>query len=234
MLDVTVDAFDHPGPTFVATQRRSTGVGNLDRWVRHIWIVSFGEGVVCSVSPALASSLRERYTWSPWPALTSGGALSRGRAPILESITELGHVNWHQREILWYPSDVPPTAPSLERVEPLEEGDPGFEKYLFPDWDGGVFVMRTDNGRIVSYAGIKDKGRIQEIAVGTDSEYRERGYGKAVVAAATAAILDSDGIPTYVPDRLSNVASYALAEALGFEKIGAELFLEADHRGAVE
>ena len=66
-------------------------------------------------------------------------------------------------------------------------------------FDGGVFAI-LENDRVASHAGIKDKGLIQEIAVGTEPEFQRRGFGKAVVAAAIRHILAQGKVVVYIPD----------------------------------
>jgi RimJ/RimL family protein N-acetyltransferase len=232
VLDCDPDAFEHSGPTVVATDERTTGFSDRDRWIRHVWCVSLGESVVCSLAPVLGDACREPYTQEAWPSLTSGEAFERVRKPVDEAEVSFEDADWHQREILWYLDDEPPTPPMVEETEILQQGDPGADEHLRPGWEGGVFVFRADDGTIVSNAGIKgsgDAGDILEIAVGTEEGHRQQGYGKAVVARAMAEIRERGAVPTYVPNRLSNEASYALAESLGFEQVGEELFLETDY-----
>lgn len=90
----------------------------------------------------------------------------------------------------------------------------------------GTYAIFDQDNQIVSCAGIKDHGFINEIAVGTEPEHRKKGMGKAVVACAVADILSRDRIPVYVPDSLTNDGSYALARSLGFEKIGEMMLWE--------
>jgi RimJ/RimL family protein N-acetyltransferase len=231
VLDCDPDAFEQSGPTVVSTDERTTGFSDRNRWIRHVWCVSIAEGVVCSVDPVLESPCSEPYSQDAWPSLTDGEAFERVRKPVDEAEASFEDAEWHQREILWYPDDEPPTPTMVEETEILQQGDPGADEHRRPGWEGGVFVLRADDGTIVSEAGIKeigDTGDILEIAVGTEEGHRQRGYGKAVVARAMAEIIDRGAVPTYVPNRLSNEASYALAESLGFENVGEELFLETD------
>jgi GNAT superfamily N-acetyltransferase len=91
-----------------------------------------------------------------------------------------------------------------------------------PQFDGGVYVIRHDDGSIGAHAGIKNKGIIQEIAVATEPRFQRQGMGQAVVVHAIAAILAQGN----VPDTMSTIASYALAEALGFERVVEAVFWE--------
>jgi GNAT superfamily N-acetyltransferase len=66
-----------------------------------------------------------------------------------------------------------------------------------------------------------------EIAVNTRPQFRRQGWGRSVVAAMCAHLLESGRIPLYVVSE-DNIASIQLAESLGFEDTGVrEFFLEA-------
>lgn len=91
-----------------------------------------------------------------------------------------------------------------------------------------TYVVLDQNNRIISCAGIKDHGQINEIAVATGAAYRGQGMGKAVVKRAVADILSRDRLPVYVPDALTNQASYALATSCGFTKVGEMMLWEVE------
>lgn len=69
-----------------------------------------------------------------------------------------------------------------------------------------------------------------EIAVGTQPQYRQRGWGKSVVHALSGYLLESGRIPLYVVAE-DNEASIALARRVGFQDTGTRrLLLEATLR----
>lgn len=128
-------------------------------------------------------------------------------------------------EILYYPYDAPPADDPKHRVCKLYREHPEYQKYS-QEFSGGTYVICNPDNQIVSWAGIKDHGAINEIAVGTAPEHRKKGMGKAVVACAVVDILSHGRVPVYVPDAITNQGSYALARSLGFEKIGEMLLWE--------
>jgi RimJ/RimL family protein N-acetyltransferase len=66
-----------------------------------------------------------------------------------------------------------------------------------------------------------------EIAVNTRAPYRRQGWGRSVVAAMCAHLLESGRTPLYVVSE-ENIASIQLAESVGFEDTGVrEFFIEA-------
>lgn len=69
-----------------------------------------------------------------------------------------------------------------------------------------------------------------EIAVGTQPQYRQRGWGKSVVSALSGYVLESGRIPLYVVAE-DNEASISLARRVGFRDTGVRrLLLEATLR----
>lgn len=233
--DAPAGSFETGGLTFVATGTRAEAFRDLpdwDRWVRHVWFTKLGDAVVCSVDPDLALQVRNAYETAAWETLINPDAVVQAARPVDPDHPTVADAAWFQREILRYPARPPPRPPGVDAVERLAEGDPGADDYRHPEFDGGVFVRRAEDGTVVAHSGIKDHGDVQEIAVGTDPDHRRQGYGKAVVARAVAEILDREAVATYHPGPLSNYRSYALATSLGFEKVGEEMGLETDlHAG---
>lgn len=98
------------------------------------------------------------------------------------------------------------------------------EKYKEKKWtfmqqlrDEGRYFVIIDNDLIASFAYISD---IQvggaNIVVLTKPEFRKKGYGKAVVYAATKWCFQNDLIPIYLVSQ-ANLASVNLAMSLGFK-----------------
>jgi GNAT superfamily N-acetyltransferase len=83
--------------------------------------------------------------------------------------------------------------------------------------EGNLFVA-YEGARVCSWAKIlRSSDEVWEITVMTDAPYRGRGYAKAVVSAATDAVLKAGRIPVYSCDEY-NIASRRVAEALGYRK----------------
>jgi predicted GNAT family acetyltransferase len=69
----------------------------------------------------------------------------------------------------------------------------------------------------VAWAALKVKsGRIWEIAVATEPDYRGRGYARDVVSAASRFSLDQGRLPIYIHDRDNSTSAY-VARAVGFQ-----------------
>jgi RimJ/RimL family protein N-acetyltransferase len=216
LLDIPVDSFHQKNIQLIETdnQRKPTWA----KWVVPIWIIRFTASPVCTVSTEyvdVAKQLVEK--------LNKLDILS----PKLLEFAQMIHKEnggWNQREIMIYKNNI-----SVKRhghkVEQLKQID-SHSRILLNRFDGGVFVIRNEINDIVAYAGVKNKGIIQEIAVKTDPTYQRKGMAQDVVSQAITAILDDGKIPTYIPDSLDNAASYLLAQKLGFDKVGEMIFWE--------
>jgi GNAT superfamily N-acetyltransferase len=84
-----------------------------------------------------------------------------------------------------------------------------------------VFVIR-DGPKIASWASnipVLQVGDhwLHSVGVGTDSGYRRRGYGKAVVTALVKHVADEGGATMWVCEA-KNVASFGLARSVGYSK----------------
>jgi RimJ/RimL family protein N-acetyltransferase len=90
------------------------------------------------------------------------------------------------------------------------------------------FEIRTRDGRVASAAGINwQSGRLAEMYVYTERDYRGRGWAKAVGAACVRALLKKGIVPVYVAAE-ENKASRQVALSLGFRETGAR---EVECRG---
>lgn len=217
LLNVQAEAFNKERPQIVKTAARERPA--WAKWVMPIWIVRFRAAPVCSVSPryfAVAKKIVEN--------LEVDEILS---PQLLEQARTLLNIEgrWQQREIMAYRKLPLPILQHGYYIEQLSRKSKG-AKHLANLFDGKVFVIRNENEEIVSHAGIKNKGIIQEIAVKTDPDYQQQGMARAVVSEAMLAIIAKQNIPTYVPDTLNNSASYNLAYSLGFERVGEMIFWE--------
>jgi GNAT superfamily N-acetyltransferase len=218
LLGVPSGCFDVPGLTIVETAARAEA--EWANWLLPVWLVRFADATVCAVAPSHTVAAREAFADLEVPTLMHPDALVRARRAI-------DAPGWQQCEIL-VGYEAPPSDVTLRhRVERLRPGDPVADA-LLRRFDGGVFAIRDECGGAAAFAGIKDKGAIREIAVTTEPDHQGKGFGGVVVAEATRAILDDGNIPVYVPDSIYNVASYALAVKVGFEKAGEMLCLEQE------
>jgi predicted GNAT family acetyltransferase len=104
----------------------------------------------------------------------------------------------------------------MDRAEQMPEDDAA-ALHLRTRFDGAIFGVRGPRGRLISWAAIKLKSdTVWELAVATEADYRGRGYGRDVVAAATRYALDQGRLPIYIHDR-DNGTSAFVARAVGFQ-----------------
>ncbi|MEZ4863544.1 MAG: GNAT family N-acetyltransferase [Caldilineaceae bacterium] len=234
MLDVSVERMRTPGLHVVVTPRRDQP--EWANWVHPVWFFKLEETVVCSVSPVYATKAKAVLAAVKLASLLDTDLLTvmqqitaqqstRGQSTTEQSATAVhpAEMEWVQCELLYYPYASPPQLSSQHVVENLQPTDDNV-RGLLRLFDGGVYGIRAEDGTIAAHGCIKDKGLVHEIAVGTEVAYRQRGMGKAVVAAAVAQILERGKVPVYWPDSLQNLASYRLAYALGFQKAAEMLF----------
>lgn len=224
LLDAPTEAFFAKGFSLINTPLRD--LPEWANWVQPIWLFGFEEAVICSVSPTYAEAAEDAFTDVTAATLLSDEMLARATslAPDQE---------WVRCELFYYPDDTPPAIGQKYKVGQLRPGQPKASKHLAA-FDGGVYVIWDENEEITSAAYVKNKGVIQEIAVGTEEAYRRQGRGEAVVAYAIGEILAQGHVPTYWPDSFENKGSYALAGAVGMVKVAEMLFCayaEAEWQG---
>lgn len=214
LLDVPVAQLREPGFHFIVTSRRNEP--EWSRWVQPAWFFATGSTVVCSVSPRYEAPVSAVYKKLTTTQLINIQTLNAAQSALPQ-------LDWLQCELLYYPLLEPPRPSTDHLAFLLSCGDKEAQR-LLNIFDGGVFAVRNERGHVLSHAGIKDKGLVQEIAVGTESEFRGQGMGRSVVAAAVDWILKKELVPTYWPDSLTNEASYRLAASVGFVKMAEMLF----------
>jgi len=124
----------------------------------------------------------------------------------------------HPETFLPYPDVLP--------VEPLRNDDSQVDWFRY-HFDGPVFVARGERGDIASWAAIKCKSaHVWEMAVATETNYRNRGLARSVVSHATRAALAAGKVPLYLHD-ISNTASARVCRSLGYQLYGHELTCES-------
>jgi RimJ/RimL family protein N-acetyltransferase len=213
LLDAPVEALDRPGFSLVATPAREQP--EWANWLFPVWLFAIGPSLICSVSPPYAGPARTAFESLSPQTLLDAETLTRARQVIDDRMA--AQREWVQCELFFYPHSQPPDLAAPYPVEKLQPGDEQAIDFL-RNFDGGAYGLRAENGQIIAHACIKNKGLLQEIAVGVEAGYRRRGLAKAVVAQAIAAILNQGKVPVYWPDSPRNTASYRLAAALGFQK----------------
>lgn len=216
LLSIPVDSFHQKNIQLIETANEDNP--KWAKWVVPIWIIRFTAAPVCMVSAEYVDIAKQ--------LVKKLHILDILSPKLLEFAQTIHNVNggWNQREIMIYKNNM-----SVKRhghkVEQLKQID-SQSRVLLNRFDGGVFIIRNEINDIVAYAGVKDKGFIQEIAVKTEPTYQRKGMAQDVVSQAITAILADGKIPTYIPDSLNNTASYLLAQKIGFDKVGEMLFWE--------
>lgn len=221
LLDVPPTAFDQSGFVLIETEARSEP--EWASWIQPIWLFSLDATVICSVLPQYAAQAEAVFK-----VVMPGSLLDEHLLKQASSI--IPDMEWVQCELFYYPLQYQSLRVFPSRIERLQVGEEGAEK-LLRNFDGGVYVIRDSAGHIAAHAAVKNKGLIREIAVGTQPAYRAQGMGSAVVARAIHEILAIGCVPTYWPDSLDNIASYALAQSLGFVKVAQMLFCAYERPG---
>ncbi len=209
-------AFDTSGFVLYTVEKRAEIA--WENWLQPVWLVTLGHTTVCVAAPQYAERARKVFGSGGWQSLLCPGLLK-------EAQNCFGLAGWQSLEILYYSSQAIALDGILHPVIKLRKGHIQFESYSRA-FSGNTYVILDQDQQIVAWAGIKDHGPINEIAVGTGEGYRRQGMGKAVVGNAVADILARKRVPVYVPDELTNQASYALAYSCGFQKAGEMLLWE--------
>jgi hypothetical protein len=216
LMGVDPILFATPGTHIVETNRRNEP--EWSNWMVPLWVMRVESTTVCSVSPSYHAIAVKTIE-----LLSNGSLLAPGLGSAVIALSTSGE--WLQREILFLPSNfAPDLSHEVDVVQLLAKHGTDAIR-LLSIFDGGVFGI-VEEGRVVSHAGVKNKGLLQEITVGTLPKWQRRGFAKAVTAAAIRHILMKDKVAVYVPDTLDNTSSYALAHSLGFKKLAESLDLE--------
>lgn len=220
LLDVPVDAFHQDKIQIFESNVRNSPA--WAKWVIPIWILRIDSLPIISVSPSyieVAKQLKRKIVHNP--------ILSTELYEFVNENFGFPETIWHQREIFVYADQIFLNRDNNIKVIRLAKNSaPSVQ--LLKKFDGGVFTSQDDRGKIIAYAGIKNKGVIQEIAVWTHEAHRRQGFGQAVVSEAINKILKQKKAPVYIPDNLDNTPSYLLAKKLNFEKVGEMIFLERE------
>jgi GNAT superfamily N-acetyltransferase len=106
-----------------------------------------------------------------------------------------------------------------ELGEWVETEDPRLPGWLRP-FNGGILIVCDDQDRYMAGVGIKRHDEFgSEIAVGTEPEFRGRGFARRLVATAARYLVRS-GVTVIYEHALDNVASGAVATSAGFSDRG--------------
>ncbi|HSH02228.1 MAG TPA: hypothetical protein VLL52_06865, partial [Anaerolineae bacterium] len=151
LLGVTGGWAEGGGFVLVETERRHEP--EWANWVLPIWFLRWGEMRVCSVAPDKRGVV-ERL----WPLVAGEeGLLGAGLLAAARAEVGLAAEGWHGREILAYLGGEVWLDDDWGAVAWLT-GDSA-DGYRFLNYfDGGVGVLRSEAGEVMSYVGVKDKG----------------------------------------------------------------------------
>ncbi len=183
-------------------------------------------GIVFSCTPELAGPLQRTLDQLPRTAVPFGGRwleAVRGVAATVPGVTWSRRLIHVADRLSFRPYGLDPSV-RIERWEVGEHPD----SWLSQAFDGPRFVIRTPQGEVVAWAGLKQKSEeAWEIAAMTQAPYRGRGLATLLTAAATTEILARGHLALWVAD-LDNKSAQQLVERLGFrpygEQVAAHLF----------
>jgi len=201
----------------------------VTEWDRHgIEILCWEGGAVVGAPPALFEALRENVDRIPFDIGREGA-----RA-LVEPVVAVDDVLGPQFVGYCDETTFDPVDREVQRIEPqrldwLRDACPGGEwerSGLSVDADVPTFaVLRADRPVAAVQYGVVDG--VAKPAVASHPAHRGEGHAKAVVSAATAHALDREHLVEYrTVERWT--ASVALAERLGFERVGRSLLVELE------
>ena len=114
-----------------------------------------------------------------------------------------------------------------DEVHPVPDPDAGAAILRSVQPPGGMFVWRAADGHPVSIAGYKGR-TVNGIRIGpvyTLPQYRGRGYGSAITALATQALLDEGRQFICLYTDLANPTSNHIYAAIGYEPVATSIVL---------
>lgn len=207
-----------PGVHVVPSQRRARpGWAGYNVPITSISTVSGG---IISVAPSILEKVRRELAPIDWSAPVGAAELERLRPVARRLVPYAFCLNGH---VLYCDEDS--FRPVHGDAEHLQRDDPTGRE-LCSRFDGEIFVVRGARNRIASWAALKLKSDdVWEIAVVTEAPYRQHGYAKQVVSAATEYILRQGRIALYVHDR-TNLASSRVCRGLGYIEYAEQFFCE--------
>lgn len=203
----------------------STAARGLPSWHGYVLPVvglSFAPGAVLSCRPDLVAPMGRELGSDVHLPYLDGPALRRMLRAIQRTVHNAFSLAGDLRAV-----DRQTFAPSqtMDRAEHIAEDDTA-ALHLRTRFDGPIFGVRGPHGRLVSWAALKLKSdTVWEVAVATEADYRGRGYGRDVVAAATRFVLDRGRIAIYIHDR-DNTTSAFVARAVGYQIYAEIVFSE--------
>lgn len=178
-----------------------------------------GTGVI-SITPKLAGDLTDFLRACQEPCLPPYGT---ALTPFIRAHFPHGYPKVHR--ILRCDATAFKPAPEVFPISMMEDDDMHAGWYRL-HFDGPIFVARDERGNIAAWAAIKCKSAdVWEMAVVTETRYRNQGLARSVVSRATTAALDAGKVPLYLHD-LANIASSKVCRSLGYQPYGHELTCE--------
>jgi hypothetical protein len=173
LLDTRVERLATPGLHFAVTPNRDQP--EWANWVHPIWFFKVNNSVICSVSPEHATKTQQIMTGVVIDTLLDAELLTRVYSITAgQSVIDLA---WVQCELLYYPHSNPPDLVSdyaVESLQPLDERS----RYFLRNFDGGGYGICGADGTMATHACIKNKGLLQEIAVGTEPAHSDVAWAK--------------------------------------------------------
>ena len=191
-----------------------------------IQVLSMRDGYLIAASPEYAEPIRrliEAGEWKRWLRAAEGldkFLRALGMKDMSTAFRESGPS--HDVGLLCSRELFNPLQEHARRVVRLTREDtlwpgassgPSEMPFMYAIVKGGSLVARGTVRRNLSVL----DGRTWAMGVWVDEPYRRRGYGKAVVSAATKEVVRAGGIALWNA-QADNVASIALAESLGYRR----------------
>lgn len=201
----------HAGVTIVPSAQR--GLPAWHGYTLPIVALTFREGTVIAARPDMVERLRSEMGSDAQAGLLDLAALRRLHRAIKRvaehSFTLGGEMRAADGETFQ------PYRGTI--VAKLVDPEDPSAAHLRGRFDARVFGIRGPHGRIVAWAGLKEKSPdVWEIAVTTEADYRGRGFARATVSAATQCTLEAGRLPLYIHDR-DNEPSAFVCRSLGYQ-----------------
>jgi len=216
LLGVTLDDF-RPEPSVFEPQRPEAC---------SLQIARFGEGYAVIVTPTWkeqVTALLQTAPWKDW--LDSPGGFDELVAALgldpLDRTPRFGPYPTHSIALLCDATRFRPYEKHAEQVFRITPEHPLWnDPDAAPKWPFRYVIVEDD--KVIAQAIMKHNldvldGRTWALGVSVKPKHRRKGYGKAVVSAATEEIVKGGGLALWNTDA-DNIASLALCQALGYEK----------------
>jgi len=189
-------------------------------------IVRFGDRSAMVAVPdwkVRANRILRETPWKDW--LDSPDGLARLLAALgleaMDTTADRPGGPVHNIALLCDPARFRPYEEHTERIVQITPDHPLWaDPEAAPEWPFKYVII--EKGRIIAQAIMRHNlevldGRTWALGVYVRPEHRRKGYGKAVVSAATREVVEGGGLALWNAQG-HNLASLALCQALGYEK----------------